>query len=249
VVGVEAVAEPAAHRGLAAREHHHHQRRQHQQQRERLPHRRQDELVEGRVQRRGGQQRHGDGPRGQAAVPVHQRQQPDREDRLHAAVQQRGAETAHDPHRDVRIGELLQVPEVLDQREAGADGEAEDRGVDQEADAVRAHQRHHHARLEQLLDERGQRARVRAELQAGEREQAAVRPVRRQRGRGPGGYHQGDQAQAHELVAVHQHQRDQEPGHRQQAEARAQQHAAAHSTFNDTSHSSSSFWPSSNPWA
>ena len=38
-------------------------------------------------------------------------------------------------------GSEPQVVEVLDQREAGADGEAEDRRVDQEADAVRADQR------------------------------------------------------------------------------------------------------------
>ncbi len=43
---------------------------------------------------------------------------------------------------------------VLDGGEAGADGEAADGGVDQEADAVAPQQEHDRRRLERLLDQR-----------------------------------------------------------------------------------------------
>ena len=51
-------------------------------------------------------------------------------------------------------GTIFEVVEVLDQRESGADGEAEDRRVDQEADAVRADQRDDDEALQELLDDR-----------------------------------------------------------------------------------------------
>ena len=46
------------------------------------------------------------------------------------------------------------VPDVLDDREAGADGKAVDRGVDQEADPVRADQGDDDQRLAEFLDHR-----------------------------------------------------------------------------------------------
>ena len=59
-------------------------------------------------------------------------------------------------------GARSQVVEVLDQREAGADGEAEDRRVDEEADAMRADQRDDDQPLQQFLDDRRDVARERA---------------------------------------------------------------------------------------
>ena len=50
-------------------------------------------------------------------------------------------------------GTSVLVVEVLDDREAGADGKAEDRRIDEEADAVRADQRDDDERLAELLDD------------------------------------------------------------------------------------------------
>ena len=55
----------------------------------------------------------------------------------------------------------LQVVGVLDQREAGPDGEAEDGGVDREADAPAADGVDDEQQLEQFLDDRRDRARQR----------------------------------------------------------------------------------------
>ena len=68
-------------------------------------------------------------------------------------------------------GHLVQIVEVLDQRESGADGEAEDRRIDQEADAMRADQRDDDEALQQLLDDRRDVARVAGEIDAEQAEQ------------------------------------------------------------------------------
>ena len=52
-------------------------------------------------------------------------------------------------------GQQMEVVQVLRDAEAGSHGEAADRRVHQEADAVRANQRHQDQRLEQLLADRG----------------------------------------------------------------------------------------------
>ena len=66
----------------------------------------------------------------------------------------RRAEAAHDPRPDAGVRDEPQVVEVLDQREAGAHCEAEDRGVDEEADAMRANQRDDDEPFQNLLDDR-----------------------------------------------------------------------------------------------
>ena len=51
-------------------------------------------------------------------------------------------------------GASLQIVEILDQREPGADREAHDRRIHQESDAMRANQRDDHQTLQQFLDDR-----------------------------------------------------------------------------------------------
>ena len=81
-----------------------------------------------------------------------------REERRGAAVHDRRAEAAHDPDAQARLRRLVQVVEVLDQREARADGEAEDRRVDEEADAVHADQGDDDQRLEEFLRDAARRS-------------------------------------------------------------------------------------------
>ena len=50
------------------------------------------------------------------------------------------------------IGRELLVEQVLDDRKAGADGKAGDRGIDEKADAMRADQRDDDERFGELLD-------------------------------------------------------------------------------------------------
>ena len=55
---------------------------------------------------------------------------------------------------------------ILDERESRAHGEAEDRGIHEEADAVRADQRDDDEALQELLDDRRDVARVGGEVDA-----------------------------------------------------------------------------------
>ena len=111
-----------------------------------------------------------------------------REDRGRAAVHDRRAEAAHDPGADAGVLDDLQEVDVLDERESGADGEAEDRRVDEEADAMRADQRDDDEPLQELLDDRRDVAREAREVDAQQAERAArwrgsspPRPPRRTR--------------------------------------------------------------------
>ena len=104
---------------------------------------RKEEVVERRVQHDGDRDSRAGtrvGPR--PPLALQHREPHHREDRGRAAVHDRRAEAAHDPRPDAGVGNLVQIEEVLDHREAGADGEAEDRGVDEETDAMRADQHH-----------------------------------------------------------------------------------------------------------
>ena len=90
-----------------------------------------------------------------------QHQRHDGEDRGDAAVHERRAEPAHDPGPDAGVRDRMQEIQVLDDREARADREAADRGVDREADAMRANQHDNHRRFQKLLDDRSDIARER----------------------------------------------------------------------------------------
>ena len=101
----------------------------------------------------------------------------------------------------------LQEVEVLDQREAGADGEAEDRRVDEEADAVHADQRDDDQAFQQLLDDRRDVARVGAQLDAQQAQRPGIHEVARAGHGGAAGDDRDHRAQLHELVAVEIEQR------------------------------------------
>ena len=144
--------------------------------------RRQEQVVERRVQHDGDREtRAGTPARPRALHPLQAREAHHREDRGRAAVHDRGAEAAHDPRPHAGVGNLLQVEEVLDDREAGADREAEDRRIDEEADAMRADQDDDDQALQQLLDDGPDVARVAGELDAEQAEQPAVERSSRRR--------------------------------------------------------------------
>ena len=52
-------------------------------------------------------------------------------------MQDGGAKTSRDPEEKRRLAEIAQVQHVLDDREAGADGKAQHRGVHEESDLPR----------------------------------------------------------------------------------------------------------------
>ena len=86
--------------------------------------------------------------------PLQHGETQNREDRRRAAVHDRGAESADDPRSHSGVRREPEIVEIFDQREAGADGEAHDRRIHQEADAMRADQRDDHQSLQQFLDHR-----------------------------------------------------------------------------------------------
>ena len=131
--------------------------------------------------------------------------------KMGGSMQSYRAEAAHDPGADARVLYDLEEVDVLDERESRAHGEAEDRGIDEEADAVRADQRDDDETLQELLDDRrdvareGGRSRCRAESSvAGVHEIAAPRDRRAARD------DRDDGGELHELVAVEVEQRREE---------------------------------------
>ena len=94
-----------------------------------------EQVVEGGVNGdRRGQARRERRPASAIGMSIGERLRDDREDRRRRAVQHRGAEPAHEPQHQRRVAERAQVDDVLDEREAGADGEAQHRRVDEESD-------------------------------------------------------------------------------------------------------------------
>ena len=161
----------------------------------------------------------------------------DGEDGGRAAVHDGRAEAAHEPGAKARVRRHRQVVEVLDQREAGADRQTEDRGVDEEADAVRADERDDHQRLQAFFDQRRAVARVEMEIEA--LEERAVDEIGDAGDRHAAEHRHHHPAQAHQLVAVEKHERPKEAKHRRKAEKRA--HEIHHMILRETIHSSPVF--------
>ena len=95
---------------------------------------RKEEVVEDRVQRPRHDKAGDEDPHSGAAVPVGEHLRDHGEDRSDPAVHDRRAETADHPQCQTAVLEDEEIARVLHQREAGADREAEDGGVDQETD-------------------------------------------------------------------------------------------------------------------
>jgi hypothetical protein len=172
------------------------------------------QVVEARVQQDGSHEPRQEYARDRVGALVGQRHRHDGEDAGGAPVHDRRAEAAHHVQCQGCLGATGKVEEILDHAEAGADRKAEDCAVDQHAHAPGPHQVDDHQRLERLFDRRRDVARIGDEAQPAGVEQQAVQPVA----------HAGDQRadqhrvrhcrQAHQPVAVEQHQPGEEREHR-----------------------------------
>jgi hypothetical protein len=89
-----------------------------------------------------------------AARTIGTRLRDHRQDAGGRTLQHGRAQPAHEPDRRVDVSQRLQVLQVFHQREARADGEAEDGGVDQEPDARGRDQGNQQQRFEHFLRHR-----------------------------------------------------------------------------------------------
>ena len=140
----------------------------------------------------------------------------------------RGAEAAHEPRSERRVRRNPEVEEVLHQREARARREAEDRGVDEESDAVHANQSDDDERLQRLLDDRSRIARVSLKTDRQAREQESVQEIRGERARHAAADDREHHAQPHELVAVEDDERAEKDGDGGESEQRGTYEAGGH---------------------
>jgi hypothetical protein len=135
-----------------------------------------------------------------------------------AAVHDRCAEAPHDPRAEFQVGQYAQVVNVLEYREAGADGEAIDRRVHEEPDTVIPDQDPDDQCLECFLDERCDIACVDPEIDAGPVQPDEADRVTRN-SRDAAEYDNADDPlQGYELVAVEVDEGSQEAADGQQAE-------------------------------
>ncbi len=120
----------------------------------------------------------------------------------------------------MRLGRLVEVVEVLHQREAGTHREAEQRGVDQEAHPVAAEQEHQRPGLQRLLQYRRAIPRVVVEIQRQDVDREAVAEIADYRQQGP--HHEGpaEQVRTEQAMRIHvqqhaqQHERGQQRNQR-----------------------------------
>ena len=107
----------------------------------------------------------------------------------------------------------MQKIQVLDDCEAGADGEAADRGVDREADAMGANQYDDDRRFHELLDHRSHVAREGRERRLAAARSATALSSRLADGNDRAARHEAEHhAQPHELVAVEVEEHGEERG-------------------------------------
>jgi hypothetical protein len=111
------------------------------------------------------------------------------------------------------IGNQSQEIHVLDQREARADGEAEDRRVDEEADAMGVDQRDDDERLHEFLDDGRDVAGVLKEVDLDETEDRGIEKIAHAGGDGAADDDRDDPAELHQLVAVEIKQRGEKAHH------------------------------------
>ena len=88
------------------------------------------------------------------ALALDERHRHDAENGGSAAVHDRRAEPANHLHVGLSIRPQREVIQVLDERETGADGKPDDRGIDQQPDTAGPDQVDQDQRLEQLLEPR-----------------------------------------------------------------------------------------------
>ena len=83
----------------------------------------------------------------------------DRENRRRAAVHHCSSKSTNHPERRRRVGQPGKIVEILGEREAGADREGVNRGIDQKSNAARPQHDQNRNRLERFLDRRRDEAR------------------------------------------------------------------------------------------
>ena len=138
--------------------------------------------------------------------------------RRRSAVHHGRAETAYDPRAHLQVRQDRQVVQVLEDREAGAYGKSEYGRIDEEADAVVAHQHPDDERFERFLDKRREIARVGREIHVEPLQPDHIQRVTRHT-RHTAEYDRAeDPFHRHELVAVQVDQCRQEATDGKQAE-------------------------------
>ena len=116
--------------------------------------------------------------------------------------------------------------DVLHRRKAGADGESEDRRVDQKSDSVAGNEEHDDQTLEDLFDHRRDVPCQRGTVHARTNLELLVDDQAHHRRHTPREDRQGDQPPPHQLVAIEQDQSEEKSEDRQQTEE--QQGAGVH---------------------
>ena len=222
LIAVEARPQPGVGRLLTDPEDDHEDQRHAQNQRRGRQARREDKVVEERVQRGGQQPTRQKQMRAERIEALRQIEKRDRQDRGHRAVHDRRAKAADDPHPELGLRQDAKILDVLDGRETGADGKPPDRRIHQKADAPPPERQGDNRPLEQLLHHRRDIARVGREVELEQRRQPVVELQA-----GPGGGGAPRQRHRHrrdadQLVAVEQHQPEEKRQHRQQADTQAQ---------------------------
>ena len=153
-IEIEPGADPFARGAIAAIEDGEDEERQHQQQQRRRDERRDEQVVVGRVHDDGDRPAGHDGKKRPLGFAVGDRFREHRDHRRRRAVQDSGSQSAHDPQRHRRIADIAKIAEVLEDREAGAHGEALHRRIDHEADTPPENEERDEERLRGFLGDR-----------------------------------------------------------------------------------------------
>ena len=157
-IGVETGPEPLPGAGLREVEDGDEEHRQHDQDQHRRHGRRDEEVVEGRVEDGGKGESRQEDPRARTSVSLDELLGDDGHHRADAAVHQGGTEAAHHPEGDAVLLEGHEIVDVLDRREAGADRKTDDRRVDEKGDPVARDEVDDDRALEDLFDQPGRRS-------------------------------------------------------------------------------------------
>ena len=111
------------------------------------------------------------------------------------------------------FGDQVLIVEVFDDREARSRGEAQDRGVDQEADAMGANEHHDDQRFRELLNHRRDVARVRLAVERRHAQEPGVDAVADRRRNHAAPDDRDHEPERNELVAVEVEQRREKAQH------------------------------------
>jgi hypothetical protein len=152
------------------------------------------------------------------AEPLGEKLGDDRHQGRDSTVHDRGAEATDQPHDDGGIRQILEVVGVLYRREAGSDGEAANRRIDEETDPIPQNQIDHHRGLERLLDDRRRLPRQTPSVELERLGYEEIEVEAHAGARGPRDEQKGDEPPRNELEALQPNERGQEGQDRQQSQ-------------------------------